>query len=153
AQMLHITFEDTFQAPKDKGNVADGIKGTFGGAPLTGLAAADKIVYQGFVNNVAINPPAGPVTYVTKGTAATGQGDEAFGPIGHGPMAVPPPGGPPWTLKGDLTLTLNRPGEKLFLKNSADVAIAGVPEPSTIALLGVGLVGVMVTRRFLAGPN
>jgi hypothetical protein len=76
--------------------------------------------------------------YVTKGTAATGQGFEGFGPIGHGPMAVPPPGGPPWTLKGDLTLTLNRPGEKLTLENSADVGIAGAPEPSTIVLIGTG---------------
>lgn len=56
--MLNINFQDTFQAPKDGGKVADGIKGTFGGAPLVGLAAGDKISYQGFVNNVAINPPA-----------------------------------------------------------------------------------------------
>ena len=117
---LLIKFSNTFPvAPALPAFAADAIKGSFSNP--AGLGAGNNLSFQGFVNAAAITPGAG--AYLAAGAAAATT--SAFGVGGHGPKSLA--GGPPWTVEGDLTVTLATTGDQLNLPNSAEVGINTVP--------------------------
>ncbi|RZI84103.1 MAG: hypothetical protein EOP38_10240 [Rubrivivax sp.] len=135
---LVIEFGHDFAGPGGAQFAADRIAGS------TTHAGAVNIQWQGFVNGVAIAPPAGPKVLAFGAPAGGVNVDPVNG--AHGVMGVPPPAGPPWRLKGALTVSLGAVGDVLALPNSAEVAVGPIDEPSGQALLAVGVMLVIAVR-------
>jgi len=139
---LVIAFSHTFPQPPKPAFAFDQIAGT---ATHTG---AVNVQWQGNVNGVAIVKPVGP-TVKNFGAPAGGANVDAVNG-GHGLMNIPPPPGPPWTLRGDLTLSLGAVGDVFVMPNSAEVGVFAVPESSSACMVLAGLVAVGLAHRFKA---
>jgi hypothetical protein len=153
---ITLEYDHVFAAPAAPIMAEDGIVGFFDAVGLFGGSSApgDRITFQGYVNGAAIMPikagdgPGPPFTFNTIGRIVP---NEPF-MGGHGPQRIAA-GGPPWDLSGDVTILLANPGDRLQLPNSAEVGIAGVPEPATWLLLATGLGGVLTFRRRTPVPR
>jgi hypothetical protein len=65
-------------------------------------------------------------------------------------LGLSPTGGPGSVMQSDLSLLLNQPGNHALSGQdiAAVQAIYGTPEPTTLALLGVGLAAIGVSKKF-----
>ncbi len=137
---MNIVFNHTFAAGK-KIKVADGIKGTFDtqGIGSGKSQKGDSLTYQGYVDEAGIGDPFAFVSVGGVGSALNP--GEPFSDE-DGPFEVAGDGN--YVLKGDLNVTLNFNGSVLKLPNSAEVGIETVPEPSTVAMMGAGLLLIVI---------
>jgi hypothetical protein len=134
---LLINFGETFLNPAAPVDAADGFEGQFlnaGGTVGTGI-----IALRGSVNGTRIGGVDVAAAVDVASPSNFKQSDVMRG-IG---------GGPPWLLRGELTINLGIAGDRLLLPGSAEVGIgpARVPEPSTLTLFGVAAMALGTVRR------
>ncbi len=143
---LNVSFDHTFQAPNVNNIMAaDSIAGDFVNAQK-GNVFQDTVTWQGFVNNAPITPPE-----FTVSTPAAAPGVPQMAVNGaHAP--APFAGGPPWTLKGELTVKLGALNNQLFLPNSAEVGISetDLPAPEAVKEFPFGIALVLAVIALFA---
>ncbi len=99
---LKISFQHDFTVSSQTIDAVDSIVGKFANArPAVGVFG-DEVTWHGFVNCVAIKPPAS-AQKISSPAAPPGVAAKAINGK-HGPATFS--GGPPWTLKGKLKVKL-----------------------------------------------
>ncbi len=135
--ILNVSFEHTFQMPNvNQIMAAESIGGDFQNIQPVGVFG-DTVTFQGFVNNAAISPAG-----ITVNSPAVAPGVPQMS-FGQSTLPAQFAGGPPRTLRGDLTVKLGAQGNQLDLPNSAEVGISEtvlpVPEPVKTFPYGIAL--------------
>ncbi len=141
-ETLKVIFGHTFQIPAASPIIAaDFIAGVIDkpGGLFTGVG--DLVTWQGFVSNNAISPPE-----IERTTQSAPPGPMAVNG-GHGPMRFT--GGPPWTLKGELTVVLDGLNHLLSLPNSAEVSETVLPDPKPEKKFPFGIALALAVVAFL----
>ncbi len=147
---LAISFNHTFAGPPAPAFAADAIVGELDDAILPWwVGAGTSVSWQAFVGVVPIAPPAGPVVVAIPAAVP--------GPVpvagAHGVMAVPPPAGPPWNLRGELSVTLAVVGDLLRLPGSAEVGVAYELPPDIGGILELAVDGSDAPHSAAAGSG